>query len=163
MSTAAIVYYSLTGNTKHAAEVLAEQIEAILVRLEDETSRRGPFGFLKSGLQARLERSARLTGDPWQRIEACEPVYLMTPLWASRSTPAMNAFIGNADFAGKSVRIVTFQADPKVTGSSTALAALSRRVEARGGRVDQTYALHSAPPGRFAGASHLSDQISQLR
>jgi flavodoxin len=163
MSRTAIVYYSLTGNTKHAAKVLAEQIDATLVQLEDEASRRGLIGFLRSGLEARLERPAELIGNPWEEVEACDTVYLMTPLWASRATPAMNAFIQHADLAGKSVRIVTFQADPKVTGSSAAIATLSNRVEARGGRVDETYALHSAPPGRYAGDSHLSDQITRLR
>jgi flavodoxin len=163
MKSTAIVYYSLSGNTKYAAEALAEQIDAVLIRLDDKTSRRGVIGFLRNGLQARLEKSTKLSGRPWEKIESCDTVYVMTPLWANRPTPAMNAFIDHANLNGKTVKIVTFQGDPTATGSGAAIEALAKRVEMRGGTVDQTFALHSAPPGRFAGDSHLSGQVSRLQ
>ncbi len=47
-----IAYFSKTGNTKIAAEYLAEKIGAELIPLRDGTTYKGVIGFVKGGMNA---------------------------------------------------------------------------------------------------------------
>jgi hypothetical protein len=158
----AIVFYSRSENTRYAAEQLAKKLDARIVELQEPGSRRGVFGFLKSGFQAATTGTAELVGEPWSDIGPYDTLFLLTPIWASNGTPAMNTFLANADLHGKRVTVVTFQADPALGGSDKVHNSIRQRVEDRGGSVDRCVALHSAPPGKFAGEEHLSAQLAKL-
>jgi hypothetical protein len=158
----AIVYYSLSGNTKTVAELVGEKTDGTLIRLEEDTSRKGFLGFVKSGFQAATRRMSNIRGEPWKTAAPFETVYLLTPIWAANGTPAMNAFLENADFQGKTVVIVTLQADPNGTGSEKTIDHMRAVVESRGGSVASSHPLHSAPPGKYAGEDHLRDQTQKL-
>lgn len=161
MSTA-IVYYSLSNNTRTVAEILAERTGGALIRLEENTSRGGFFGFLKSGFQAATRRMSRLSGEPWEAVRPFDTLYLLTPIWASNGTPAMNAFLSKADLEGKTATIITLQADPDKDGSDKVHDHIRSIVEKKGAAVASAYALHSASPGQFAGKEYLAAQVDNL-
>jgi flavodoxin len=158
----AIVYYSLSGNTKTAAEFLARELDAALIRIEENTSRSGFFGFMKSGFQAATKRMSKVVGEPWSEAATYDTLYLLTPIWASNGTPAMNAFLDNADFSGKRVTVVTFQADPETKGSEKTHDHIRGIVEAKGGAVEGTHAFHSTNPGKHAGEDHILSQVREV-
>jgi hypothetical protein len=158
----AIVFYSRSNNTRYAAEQLAEKLDATTIELEEPGSRTGVLGFLKSGFQAASSGATQLMGEPWKKVDQYDTLYLLTPIWASKGTPAMNTFLANADLHGKQVTVVTFQADPGLAGSDKVHHSISRRVETAGGMVERCVGLHSASPGRFAGEEHLRAQLSKL-
>lgn len=91
----AIFYYSLTGNTKFAAEMLAEKLGAEVVRLEDQKN-------LDGNAVAKHEYS-NLADDPWSKLAGHDKVILMTPVWGFGVVPAMYTFIEKGDLTGKSV------------------------------------------------------------
>jgi hypothetical protein len=157
-----IVYYSRSGNTRFVAELLAEREGGELVPLEEKGSRRGLWGFLKSGYQASTKRSSRLKGDPWSRIAGCQRLYLLTPIWAGNGSPAANAFLDGAELRGKQVFIVTLQADPRHGKSAEVHGHLTERIRECGGEVSGAYALTSARPGRFAGKEHLRQEAGRI-
>lgn len=158
----AIVFYSRSNNTRYAAEQLAKKLDARTIELEEPGNRKGVFGFIKSGFQAASTGTTKILGEPWKEIGPYDTLYLLTPIWASNGTPAMNTFLANAELHGKQVTVVTFQADPGLGGSDKVHDSISRRVVARGGTVERCVALHSATPGKFAGEEHLSAQLSRL-
>lgn len=92
-----IFYYSLTGNTKFAAETLAEKLGAEVVELSDQKK-------LDGNAVANHEYSD-LAGDPWSKLAGHEKVILMAPVWGFGVVPAMYTFIEKADLSGKSVII----------------------------------------------------------
>ena len=157
-----IVYYSRSGNTRFVAELLAGQKKGTLVPLEERGRRRGLLGFLKSGYQASTGRSSRLLGEPWEHIKDCPSVYILTPVWAGKTSPAVNAFLEHADLQGKQVYIVTLQMDSAHKGSDRVHQSLAERIRRCGGEVGAEYSLHSAGPGKFAGEEHLRREAEKI-
>jgi hypothetical protein len=158
-----IVFFSKSGNTRFAAQELAKRLDAEAVELKERGARKGIFGFLSGGFQSVSGKASELTDSPWNELSGHDTVYLMTPIWAGNTTPAMNGFLVKADLRGKTVHGITFQADPDGRGSEKAHDHMKRRIQDRGGTPGNFYALHSANPGKFAGPEKLLEQISQIR
>ena len=80
----AVVFFSRGGNTKLGAEILSERLNAKLIELKE----------LRPGnaLMALFRMKSRLDSDPWKEITGVRRVYLMSPVWAGSTVPAMNAF-----------------------------------------------------------------------
>jgi hypothetical protein len=100
----AVVFFSRAETPGWARRFLSERLNARLVELKE----RRPG----NALQALLRRKTKLDGDPWKEISGVRRVYLMSPIWAGSTAPAMNAFAEGADFTDKDVYIVTFQKSP---------------------------------------------------
>lgn len=160
--SAGIFYYSRSNNTRAGAEYLSGKLGAELVELLEINARKGLTGFLKSGYQAASGKKSQLQGEPWKCIEKYTSIYLMTPIWASNGTPAMNAFLEKADFSGKEVTVVTFQADAKGGGSEKVHHYMKSIIENGGGKFRKGIALHSASPGKFAGKEYIESQVDNI-
>jgi flavodoxin len=158
----AVVYYSASGNSRYVAKRLAKRLKAKLVEIEETDPIRGTFGIIKGGFRAITNRVPEIKGSPWSEIAPHDIVYLLTPIWASRGAPAMSAFIKAADFSGKEVYLATLQADPSGQGSDRVQESMRHRIEKKGGSVEQSYTLHTAPPGRFAGEEHLEEELAKI-
>jgi flavodoxin len=150
----AVVFFSRDNNTRTGAKLIAARTGAKLVDLKEE----------KTGnvIQAVFKMSSRLSGSPWEDIRQARRVYLMTPIWGSRSTPAVNAFVKAADFRDKEVRIVTFQASPDLKGSGSVHAFLKKRVQAKAGTVSKCYAFVGAAPGKCLEEAEIERQIAKI-
>jgi len=157
-----IIYYSRDNSTKTAAEILAEKLKAETFELIEKNKRKGIFGFLSGGFQASTGKSSKLVNAPWEEITEFDTLYLLTPLWAGKTTPAMNTFLDNADLSGKKVYIATVQADPNFAGSSKAHEYLRGRVESKGGTAELCYALHGSGPGKTADTEYLRNQLQKV-
>jgi len=161
MSTG-IVFFSRSNNNRVGAEYLAGRLKAELVELVEKKGRKGLIGFIKSGYQATTGKRSELQGEPWKEIEHCSTIYLMTPIWGGNITPAMNAFLHQADFKGKEVTLITLQADPKGGGSEKVHDHLRSIVENSGGTFLKGFALHSDVPGKFAGKEYIQSQLDKI-
>jgi len=93
-----IVYYSFEGNTRYAARLLAEKLEADTLELEPvkDYPRGNASKYVFGGVAASLSTAPKL--KPY----ACDPekydlVILGSPVWASRVAPPMNTFLKSND------------------------------------------------------------------
>lgn len=152
-----IVYYSQSNNTRAAAELLSEKIGAKLVELKEK--RRGNV------LQAVFRMSSSLTGEPWDEIKDADKVYLMFPIWAGKSVPAVNAFLKNAktDFQDKDVFLVTFQASPDLKGSDQVHDFTGNLVRKKGGIVREAYAMQGGNVNVFIGDDAIRQRMENVR
>ncbi len=102
-----IVYYSLEGNTAYAAEQIAAELNADLLRLEpvkrypDSGLRKFLWGG-KSAVMAETPPLTPYTFDP----AAYDRVIFGFPVWAGNVTPPIRTFIRDNDLTGK--RIAAF-------------------------------------------------------
>jgi flavodoxin len=88
-----VVYYSLEGNTKEAAERIAEKLNADLLQLKTiKEIPKGKMKFFIGGMQAAFGVCARLE-TPAFNPEQYDRIILGTPVWAGKATPAINAFL----------------------------------------------------------------------
>ncbi|HKM35927.1 MAG TPA: flavodoxin [Lachnospiraceae bacterium] len=89
-----VVYYSLEGNTKEAAETIAKELSADLLRLvpvKDTTKERN-FKFMIGGMKATFGMGTKLEAYDFNRNEY-DQIILGTPVWASKPSLAVNQFL----------------------------------------------------------------------
>jgi hypothetical protein len=156
-----VVYYSRSNNTRTAALHLAGISGAEIVELVEENGGKGLFGLIKNMRQASKGQLPGMQGSPWKAIEGLDKIYLMAPIWGGEIAPAMAAFLQKADFKGKEVAVITFQADRNGEGSNKVHDKIKKLVIDSGGGFGEGHALHSAFPGKFAGKEYIESQIDK--
>jgi hypothetical protein len=150
----AVVFFSRDGNSKRGAEILGQRLGGRLIELKE----------LKpgNGLHALFRMMTKLTGDPFAKITSARCVYLISPIWAGNSVPAMNAFAAGANFTDKDVYIVTFQQSVNLRLSHKVHQHLAGIVTRNHGSVRACYALVGAKMGQFAGEACIQSQIDKV-
>lgn len=104
-----VVYYSLEGNTKEAAEEIATELSADLLRLvpiKDITAERN-LKFFMSGMKATFGLGTKLELFPINPNEY-DRIILGTPVWASKPALAVNQFLKAEKHLGKITAVFTF-------------------------------------------------------
>lgn len=105
----AIVYYSLTNNTKEAARYLAGRLEADLYQIE--TMKPMPKGkgmqMLLGGMKATFGMCPAIKGVP-DELTRYDEIVLGTPIWASKNAPAINTLLKSKEFREKITAVFTF-------------------------------------------------------
>ena len=102
-----VVYYSLEGNTKEAAEKIASGLDADTMQLlpVKDIPKKGLLKFLHGGSGATKAKGTEL--QPYSRNAAdYDAIILGTPVWASRPSMAMNQFL--SDYSEKEKIIGAF-------------------------------------------------------
>ncbi|MBO4288596.1 MAG: flavodoxin [Lachnospiraceae bacterium] len=105
----AVVFYSMFGNTEYAAEKIAAQLDADLIRVEPEKAypTRGLRKFLVGGKGAVSKATPAL--KPYQfEAEAYGRVVIGMPVWASSVTPPINTFVKDNLEALRGKKIAAF-------------------------------------------------------
>jgi flavodoxin len=122
-----VVYYSLTGHTRHVAERIADRCNADTEEIKDLNSRTGAWAMLSSGREALLRRPASIQPtriDPGRY----DLVVLGTPIWAWTMSSPMRAYI--IQHAARLNRVAFFCTEGGI-GGERAFAHMSALVGAR--------------------------------
>jgi flavodoxin len=134
-----VIYYSLTGKTKLVAQVAAEALGAKLVQIEERRPITFPFVYLSGGFRAFTNRGSKIYPIEVD-IKQYDRIFVGSPIWASRSTPAINSFIYQTNFEGRSIiPFFTMGGD----SSEKALANITAKIEKRQGKVAGSFAITS--------------------
>lgn len=112
---AAVVYFSLEGNTKYVAEKIAKELEADLIALIPK--RKYPTGklskYIWGGKSARSKESPALV--PYQfDSKDYDLIVLGTPMWAGTFAPPLRTFLRKNKMIDKKVALYA-----SCSGSST--------------------------------------------
>jgi len=103
MSTA-ILYYSLTGTTKAAAEKQAEETGADIFEVCEVKKRNGFTAFIPGCCLAKSGKGSAIN-PPEADLAAYDEIVIMGPIWAGHPAPAVNSIIGLLP-EGKTVSLV---------------------------------------------------------
>ena len=99
-----IVFYSLEGNTRYAAETLAKSLCADLLELKPHKPY--PTGdaskYVAGGFAASIGAKPKLFPYSFS-ADAYDLIVLGSPVWNSRITPPLNTFLSEHSLAGKKV------------------------------------------------------------
>jgi len=134
-----VVYYSLTGKTRLVAQVIAEALDAVLVEIEERRPIPIPFVYLSGGFAAFTNRGTKINPVDVD-LKQYERILIGSPIWASRPTPAVNSFIYQSNFEGRSViPFFTMAGD----SSANALENITAKIEKSRGEVAGSFAVTS--------------------
>lgn len=135
-----VVYYSLTGKTKLVAQAIAESLSATLVEIKEAKPKKlGLFIYLIGGFAATMNRGSKINPIGVNLTEY-DRIFVGSPLWASRPVPAINSFIYQTNFEGRSV-IPFFTMHGKE--ATKAVANITAKIEKSGGKVAGSFAITS--------------------
>ena len=105
----AIVYYSMSGNTKYVADKIAEKLGADIIRIEPVKAYpdEGAKKFIWGGKSAVMGEKPVL--QPYEfSLEKYDRIILGTPVWASNFAPPIRTFIKeNPAIHGKKISVFT--------------------------------------------------------
>jgi len=134
-----VVYYSLTGKTKLVAQAIAETLNATLVEIEERRPIPIPFVYLSGGFAAITNRGTKINPIDID-LKQYETIFIGSPVWASRPTPAINSFIYQTNFEGRSIiPFFTMAGD----NAEKALANITAKIERSQGKVAGSFAITS--------------------
>lgn len=102
-----VVYYSLEGNTRQAAERIAERLHADILQLQTvKEILKSKMKFFIGGMQATFGVCAKLKPLALNP-EQYDRIILGTPVWAGKATPAVNAFLKKFNVKNKVTALFT--------------------------------------------------------
>ncbi|NWF78079.1 MAG: flavodoxin [Chloroflexi bacterium] len=135
-----VVYYSLTGKTKLVAQVIAEALNATLVEIQETKPRRlGPLVYVVGSFAALMNKGSKI--NPVNvNLKEYDRIFIGSPTWASRPAPAVNSFIYQTNFEGRSV-IPFFTMGGE--DATKAVANITAKIEKSGGKVAGSFAIAS--------------------
>ncbi len=87
-----VVYYSRTGNTKQIGDELAAALSADVEELRDGKNRKGPIGFLRSGIEAKRNTPVQLEALAHNPAEY-DVVVVGSPIWANGVCTPVRTFL----------------------------------------------------------------------
>ena len=97
-----VVYYSRSGNTRHAAYAFLEipGLNLDVEEIVDQTDRRGAMGAFTGGIQGLLGLGTSIN-SPKHHPKNYDLVIIGTPVWMRRVTPAVRTYL---DVYGKHIK-----------------------------------------------------------
>ena len=99
-----VIYYSYGGNTRRAAEKIAEVTGAELVEIETVIPYTGSYDHVVDQGQKEVNKGFQPKLKPIDiDLSKYDTVILGTPVWWYTFAPAMNSFLHSTDLSGKSV------------------------------------------------------------
>lgn len=122
MPSVLIVYYSLTGNTRAAAETLRDALGADLVEIRDKRPRRGIRGAFRSIWETLRSATPDIETDAHHPL-AYQLAVLATPVWAARPASPMHAYV---ETRGATLPKVAFLCTLGGSGAAATFERLSR-------------------------------------
>lgn len=105
----AVIYYSLSGNTKQAAKDIARKLGAKLFEIDlvKPLPKNTVKQMLVGGMQSTFGKTPKIKGVP-DNIDYYDEIILGTPIWAGMPASPVNTFIKKYGVADKIDAVFTF-------------------------------------------------------
>lgn len=105
----AVIYYSLTNNTKETAEYIAKEIGADIFAIETVKPMPDSFGkqILLGGMQSCMGMTPKIK-DISADFEQYDEIILGTPIWAGKAAAPINTLLKKYRIADKITAVFTY-------------------------------------------------------
>lgn len=132
-----VVYYTRTNKTEEIAKTIKEEKNADILQIKDKAKRDGVIKYLTSAIDSVRNKKTEITYDK-KNLSSYDTIYIGTPVWASKPTPAIIKFIEENDFANTNV--VTF-ATMMGSGADATIEIMNKMIKDKGGNVVKSFAI----------------------
>lgn len=137
-----VVYYTRTGNTELVAKTIAKEFNAELRKIKEKSNRRGFFGYMKAGLDALKIKKLDLI-EPNYNL-SYDIIFVGTPTWAYKPTPAIMTYLKKGDFKNK--KVVLFSTF--VSGCGNSIKNMENLIKQKKGDVIFTFSVRTISNGK---------------
>lgn len=134
-----IIYYSQHGSTEVVARTLAKELKTDILEITDLKQRNGFKNKITSCIDSLKETKTEITPSKIDLTEY-DTIYIGTPTWAGKPTPAIITLIDMCNLRGKD--IVLF-ATMTGRGGQATVDRMNEKVKARGARIIETFTLNT--------------------
>jgi flavodoxin len=97
----AVIYFSVTDNTKKVAELIGKEIEGDVLMVEMEKPYTKASLIIKGMFQVFRQSSPKIIDNI--NINEYDRIYIGTPVWAGTNVPPINTVLKAFDYEGKEV------------------------------------------------------------
>lgn len=132
-----VIYYTRTNTTRTASQIIAEEKNADILEVIDKKNRDGPVQYMVGVLDALRNKTTSIEYDTTD-LKKYDTVYIGTPVWASKPTPAITEFIKQNDFSG--VDVITF-ATMISSGGDKTVNTMNDAIRQKGGKIIKSFTL----------------------
>lgn len=144
-----VAFYSKDGNCKALAKVLSDRYKCELLELVEIKPRKNNFfGFMNCGREAFFNSRSKLTIDVKEKFYPFNEIILVSPVWASRTVPAINAVLYGIDLTDKKITLYASQADPSLSALKKIKPKLKKLLHDKGGIYEKCYCVQGSSPGK---------------
>ncbi len=135
-----ILYYSRTGKTAEAARTLAKELEADIIEIKDLKSRNSTLNYINASVDAFRENKTKISPSSVD-LSPYGLVYVGTPVWAGKPSPAIISLIDKCNFQGKDVILFATLGG---SGGGKTIERMKEKIEVRGGRMVTSFLIKTA-------------------
>lgn len=135
-----ILYYSRTGKTAEAAKTLAKELEADIIEMKDLKSRNSTLNYINASVDAFRENKTKISPSSVD-LSPYSMVYVGTPVWAGKPSPAIISLIDKCNFQGKDVILFATLGG---SGGGKTIERMKEKIEVRGGRMVTSFLIKTA-------------------
>ncbi len=134
-----IIYYSQNGSTETVARTLAKELKTDILEVKDLKQRSGLTNKLTSCFDAIREKRTKIAPSEVD-LSQYSSIYIGTPTWAGKPTPAIITLIDKCNLRNKDVILFATMTD---RGGQATVDRMAEKVKARGARVIETFTLNT--------------------
>ncbi|PKL67741.1 MAG: flavodoxin [Methanobacteriales archaeon HGW-Methanobacteriales-1] len=135
-----VLYYSRSRKTAAVAETLAEELSADLQEIKDVKERSGILNYLGASVDAFRESKTKITPENLN-LDNYGIIYLGSPTWAGKPSPAIITFVDKADLKGKDVILFATMGNQ---GAKSVIKRMQEKIEARGARMVNSFSIKTS-------------------
>jgi len=144
-----VVFFSKDGNCKALASVLSDKYGCDLFELKEVKERKNNFlGFMNCGREAFFGLRSKLSIDVKEKFYPYDEIVLVSPVWASRITPAINTVLYGIDLSSKKMTLFACQADPEFSALKKIKTKFKKLLYEKGAIYSKCYCVQGASPGK---------------
>jgi len=122
------------------AKEIARVLNGDIRKVEEIKKRKGFSDFISAVFSARKEKCSKIKPMDFN-LDSYDLIFVGTPVWTRKPTPAINSFISKADFRNEKVIIFVTMA---MQGGKNAIRILTDRIKSKGGKVINSFAIRTA-------------------
>lgn len=140
-----ILYYSRSKKTSEVAETLADELSADIIEIKDLKDRKGPLNYMGASIDAMRENKTKINPSTVD-LSNYGLVYVGTPIWAGKPSPAIITLIDKCDFQGKDVILFATLGG---SGGRKTIERMREKIEVRGGRMINSFLIKTTGKKKY--------------
>jgi len=149
-----ILYYSRTQKTAETAKTLSNELKSDIIEIKDLKPRKGVLNYINVSIDAFRENKTEISPSSID-LNPYDIVYIGTPVWAGKPSPAIISLIDRCNFQGKNVILFATLGG---SGGEKTIQRMKEKIELRGGRMVTSFLIKTAGKQMY----EISNEVKKI-